>query len=671
MPYVKINTKYVEFATVIYIDANNGNDSTGTGTELNPYKTLSSTTIGKVVSHGTCIVLKAGTYTTAAIALGAYNLTIVGEGKDTVIVSTSTVSKTTNTTLTLYNLVWKHAARFLCAATVALTAYNVVFEATGSDVYLLYSNPTNHYFYNCVIIKTSTSSTTALFIGGFTSVTLVNCYYMDQLLNKSTWYSPNRYIVTKSLIRNTFVNIYDGNGIAQGTVVTPNIDSTTYAITLSNSMWQDIGYGADPDGSVANIGVYGGEYGWGHWAETRYFFYDDNQYKVYRSDVWSTPLGSNVPSESDYLTYGMNYDELCVVTKVILQQLVHPTEVTIKQYVDNLSYSNPFIINNSVIEKTLALNSSDIPISSVASITSMTAVTTETGTSSVKFIVSFDRGTTWYGYDTGNAQFIAVTNLTKESGYTDVTAYGMTKATFNAITSEKWNTLRGDSSLPANGYLRFGLFFTTQSNTSIASVDSITMSCTLKGAWASTIPSTDFTYKYNDHSLIIQLLTAGSYKVNYYFRHPVTSSGVDTWEDILNKPETFTPIDHTHLIEDVSDLQYVLDNKSNLSHTHSSLHTHSNRIILENISIDEHSGDPLWMGEQWPGNLSPEERIETFIRQYDTPNTYSGNENKYVKVKADRSGLEFVELHTSTPSTGTIVGAQISRRYAILYGTDN
>ncbi len=41
----------------------------------------------------------------------------------------------------------------------------------------------------------------------------------------------------------------------------------------------------------------------------------------------------------------------------------HPSEVTIKQYVDNLSYSNPFIINNSVIEKTLALNSSDIPIS--------------------------------------------------------------------------------------------------------------------------------------------------------------------------------------------------------------------------------------------------------------------------------------------------------------------
>ena len=65
MPYVKINTKYVEFATVIYIDANNGNDSTGMGTESNPYKTLSSTTIGKVVSHGTCIVLKAGTYTTA------------------------------------------------------------------------------------------------------------------------------------------------------------------------------------------------------------------------------------------------------------------------------------------------------------------------------------------------------------------------------------------------------------------------------------------------------------------------------------------------------------------------------------------------------------------------------------------------------------------------------
>ena len=43
---------------------------------------------------------------------------------------------------------------------------------------------------------------------------------------------------------------------------TPQVDSTTYRITEDESVWKDKGTGTDPDGSPADLGIYGGEYSW-------------------------------------------------------------------------------------------------------------------------------------------------------------------------------------------------------------------------------------------------------------------------------------------------------------------------------------------------------------------------------------------------------------------------
>lgn len=44
-------------------------------------------------------------------------------------------------------------------------------------------------------------------------------------------------------------------------------------------------------------------------------------------------------------------------------------------------------------------------------------------------------------------------------------------------------------------------------------------------------------------------------------------SSVD-WADVLNKPTTFTPSAHTHVIADTTGLQTALDGKAATSHTH-------------------------------------------------------------------------------------------------------
>ena len=43
---------------------------------------------------------------------------------------------------------------------------------------------------------------------------------------------------------------------------TPKVDSITYKITDDESKWKNVGTGMNPDGSQANLGVYGGEYSW-------------------------------------------------------------------------------------------------------------------------------------------------------------------------------------------------------------------------------------------------------------------------------------------------------------------------------------------------------------------------------------------------------------------------
>lgn len=55
--------------------------------------------------------------------------------------------------------------------------------------------------------------------------------------------------------------------------------------------------------------------------------------------------------------------------------------------------------------------------------------------------------------------------------------------------------------------------------------------------------------------------------------------GVSSWNDLTDKPSSFTPSSHTHSISSITNLQTTLDGKASTSHTHSgyasSTHTHS------------------------------------------------------------------------------------------------
>lgn len=43
---------------------------------------------------------------------------------------------------------------------------------------------------------------------------------------------------------------------------TPQVNNETYRIIDQESLWKNVGTGINPDGSQANLGVYGGQYSW-------------------------------------------------------------------------------------------------------------------------------------------------------------------------------------------------------------------------------------------------------------------------------------------------------------------------------------------------------------------------------------------------------------------------
>jgi hypothetical protein len=141
------------------------------------------------------------------------------------------------------------------------------------------------------------------------------------------------------------------------------------------------------------------------------------------------------------------------------------------------------------------------------------------------------------------------------------------------------------------------------------------------------------------------------------------------WSEILNIP-TSTTLDiddavskkhNEHTIEMIENLSSILSDKANVEQ----LHTHINFSILNNLS--DISGVLHYLNLPIGGS-GDGSGVSRFIQLLDTPQVYSGNENKYTKVNSNGTGLEFVELHTSTPSTNGILGAQVARRYSIIYG---
>ncbi|WP_238918196.1 Ig-like domain-containing protein [Clostridium sp. YIM B02555] len=216
---IKINNTTLSFNKIVYVDSNNGNDTTGDGNEINPYKTLKMAESN--VNSGEAIVFK-GNFTETKKTFKS-GISYIGYEKESVI----NTCQIQGTNVNLYRFVinannidetWSVLGR-------NFNLYNIVYtnqySSDGSkDIFYLYTGRVS----NCLFGP-----------GNWNNFTYDSC----SVTNKDTACTSG-YFNLKNVTMDSNYNI-------------------------TSSGWKNAGTGTNPDGTQANIGVYGGEFAWGNW----------------------------------------------------------------------------------------------------------------------------------------------------------------------------------------------------------------------------------------------------------------------------------------------------------------------------------------------------------------------------------------------------------------------
>jgi hypothetical protein len=170
----------------------------------------------------------------------------------------------------------------------------------------------------------------------------------------------------------------------------------------------------------------------------------------------------------------------------------------------------------------LVVANGDINLTNIYKITSFVFTSKENGNGKVKYVVSPDRGTTWYTFK--NGVFTTIPSLT-----TDIVGIeGMDTDTINTIPPSEWNNLVSNTKT-----IRFAYYLEILKETDEVLVDELVLNYETMGIWNSAIQGTDYDYSYiNNEMLRVKLYSDGDYKINYYrLNKEIENSGELVWEE--------------------------------------------------------------------------------------------------------------------------------------------
>lgn len=293
---VTINNTTLWYDRLIYVDATVGDDTLGDGSETNPFKSVGRA-IDAVNSVNTAIIVRPGVYNESLKSIGSANALfinnefgydVIGEGDNTVInlmfdkAYCYVVCLSSIKSIKLYNLVininvvfdtsfsYHNCILYDWTDYSTFVANNCVFKFIGFDytrgIVRRVSNNSNLVFNNCVFIlgggrKSYTGYRSNSKVSGVAY--FYNCVFHNlknwKSISGTSDYDPvvtlNRCI--ESDCGTSYFNITRNQPIVQSVIF-----DDRYYIT-NTDVWIDNGWGLNPSGTPASIGVYGGPFAWG------------------------------------------------------------------------------------------------------------------------------------------------------------------------------------------------------------------------------------------------------------------------------------------------------------------------------------------------------------------------------------------------------------------------
>ncbi len=262
MPSIPIGNEIQVFTNIYHVDAIYGAD-TNSGTALAPFRTV-QTAVTKCAATGDAIIAREGIYDVTTIG-GSYGYGGLSDaGKSIVFIGTpgKTVFKCDGVKNTNRD---HHAVSTYGTGT---KIYFIIFDVIANGRTLSYANAlfgresdyVNATVYNCWF-KVSGLTTGGLSIiytnTAAGNVTMYNSV-IETLVNHQASYAGGN--------RTTLINCASTKSLASEGIRTTCLSDIALSvegrITASAFLWEDRGTGTDKDGSVADIGLFGGPYAW-------------------------------------------------------------------------------------------------------------------------------------------------------------------------------------------------------------------------------------------------------------------------------------------------------------------------------------------------------------------------------------------------------------------------
>ena len=254
---IKINNKSLTFNHIYYVDANNGNDTTGDGSQTKPFQTIYKAV--NICSNGDGIFAQAGTYdvTYTGTEYGCGGLYDYGKSITFIGVPGKTIFMCDG----IKNTSRDHHA--ICTYGDNTSIYNIIFKVDLASRTTNYTNAvfgrTSSYVkaqvYNCVFNYGTEIPSMIYDNNNSSKVTVNNCSFNvgGNIISSYTGQS------------NVFLyNCSNNKSFSKDITNNYSLEEITYDsnYNITSEGWKNKGTGTNPDGSVANIGVYGGEFTW-------------------------------------------------------------------------------------------------------------------------------------------------------------------------------------------------------------------------------------------------------------------------------------------------------------------------------------------------------------------------------------------------------------------------
>jgi hypothetical protein len=322
MPTIEINNETLEYNNIIYVDAVNGDDTNGDGSEGNPYKTLQSGLNNTTQNNNETIYLKPGLYTIARLKdLFSYEyIDYIGEYNESIIeVQRCDGPTAVDIKNNFYNIIFKNSSNFssnssdnraifINANTNETTFGNLIYDFT---------------FYNCVFNIDNQVTPQILVLDGTSSGGDVDNILKAEFINVSfkadliplTINANNINLYTLIDCSTNYTSFIDNTGANISNCLTDVTYDSDYNITSDG--WENTGVGLNPDDTQANIGVYGGLYAWGEWSKilillksnSELFKYTNNRF-IQTDDYLNDGMVDLSPllSLDNLIKYNMNYN---------------------------------------------------------------------------------------------------------------------------------------------------------------------------------------------------------------------------------------------------------------------------------------------------------------------------------------------------------------------------